>query len=133
MWPAQISQRPVYSYNNTPQLINNENLNDRPILDNRHRKEGERKRFNIARYQYCNRLGHIASECRILAFKKRNRRSEDNRLITINNTDPRFRDKNEAPLSYRNNDGRRQYSSNKTVQNNRNNGPENIRNQGNWQ
>jgi hypothetical protein len=67
MGPAQISQRPVYSYNNTPPLINNENLNNRPIIDNRPRKMEERKRPDIARCQYCNRLGHIASECRILA------------------------------------------------------------------
>jgi hypothetical protein len=85
MGPAQVSQRPVYSYINTLPLINNENLNNRPITDNRHRKEGERKRPDIARCQYCNKLGHIGFECRIFAFEKRNRRSEDNRVI-INNT-----------------------------------------------
>jgi hypothetical protein len=102
---AQISQRSVNSYNNTLEIINNEYPNNRPIMDNRPRKEGERKKSNIRRWQYCNRLGHITSECRILVFEKRNGKSEDNRLITINNTDLRFRDRNKAPYSYGNNDG----------------------------
>jgi hypothetical protein len=74
-------------------------------MDNRHRKEGERKRSDIARFQYCNRLRHIASQFRILACEKRDGRSEGNRLTNINNADRRFRDKNEAPSSYRNKDG----------------------------
>jgi hypothetical protein len=76
------------------------------MMDNRHRKE-ERKRFDVTKCQYCNKLGHIASECPILAFEKRYRRSEENRVITTNNIDPRLRGRNEAPPLYKYNDGRR--------------------------
>jgi hypothetical protein len=79
-----------------------------------------------------NKITGRAADNRIIAFEKNDRRSEDNRLTTINNTDHRFRDRNEAPPSYRNNNGRRLYPSNNTVQNNRNNGPRNVRNQGSW-
>jgi hypothetical protein len=41
-------------------------------------------------------------------------------------------EENEAPPMYRNNEGRRPYTHNNTVQNIQNNGPENIINQGNW-
>jgi hypothetical protein len=125
--PAQMSQRPVYSYNNTPPLINNGNLNNSPIMDNRHRKEGKKKRFDVTKCHYCNKLRDIASECRILAFEKRNRRSEENRVITTNNTDPRFRGRNETPPSNKYNDGRRPHPPINTDQNNQNYGPEKIK------
>jgi hypothetical protein len=127
---TQISQWLIYSYNNAPQIIYKENQNNRPTMDIWHRlqsdrpirKEAERKRFDIARSQYCNRLGHIASECRTLAFKKRDGRSEDNWLTNINNADRLFRDRSEAPPLYRNDNGQRSFPSHNTIHNDRNNG-----------
>jgi hypothetical protein len=127
MTPTQISQWPVYIYNNAPQIINRENQNIKPKMDNRHRlqsdgspirREGKNRRSNIARWQYCNRLEHISSECQTLAFKNRDKKSDGNRLNKINNANQRFHDSSEAPPPYRNNDGRRSYPPNNTVHNN---------------
>jgi hypothetical protein len=102
-------------------------------VHNRHRKEEERRISDIARCQSCKRLGHTASECRTLAFEKRDEKSEGNRLTSINNADRRFRNRSEALPPYRNDDSRRPYPPYNTVHNNRNNGLEITKNQSSWQ
>jgi hypothetical protein len=60
-----------YAIRQNPQIIFRQNQNNRPTMDNQHRlqsnkplirREGERRRSNIAWCQYCNRLEGIALE-----------------------------------------------------------------------